>query len=173
MTTSPDTVTAERLETPRLVLRPPVDGDRDAAIHLGTDPGVTAHLGVRPPKPGAYLVADRTTDGCLGLVTLDRRPASRPGHVVPEGEELEIGCIFARWAWGQGYAAEAAGALLRAAAEELPDQPVVLVTQTANERSLALAARLGFVPAQTFVEFDAEQTLATADLAAFRPRPQG
>ena len=187
MTISPDTVTAERLETSRLVLRPPVDADRDAAIHLGTDPEVTTHLGGpadrreveadldarplggRPPKPGAYLVADRTTDGCLGLVTLDRRLASRPGHLVREGEELEIGYTFARWAWGHGYAEEAARALLRAAAE-LPDQPVVLVTQTTNQRSLALAARLGFAAVQTFMECDAGQTLATARLARFTSR---
>lgn len=185
MMSPPGTVTVERLETPRLVLRPPVDADRDAAIHLGTDSEVTAHLGGpadrreveagldarplggRPPKPGTYVVAHRTTDKCLGLVTLDRRPASCRGHVVPAGEELEIGFTFARWAWGHGYAEEAARALLRAAAAELSDQPVVLVTQTANLRSLALAARLGFAVVQTFIEFDAEQTLATARLATF------
>jgi hypothetical protein len=36
--------------------------------------------------------------------------------------------------------ANVTAAALRAAADELPDQPVILLTQTANERSLKLAA---------------------------------
>nr|WP_083897890.1 GNAT family N-acetyltransferase [Nocardia vinacea] len=46
--------------------------------------------------------------------------------------------------WGAGPATEAATAVLRAAADELPDQPVLIVPQTANRRSLRLAVRLGF-----------------------------
>jgi RimJ/RimL family protein N-acetyltransferase len=42
------------------------------------------------------------------------------------------------------------------------------VTQTANERSLRLAARLGFRPAATFEEYGAEQVLCTAPLSLFR-----
>ncbi|MEV4395587.1 hypothetical protein [Nonomuraea sp. NPDC049607] len=45
---------------------------------------------------------------------------------------------------GSGFAFEAATAVLRAAAGELPDQPVVLVTRTANARSLHLAALSAF-----------------------------
>jgi RimJ/RimL family protein N-acetyltransferase len=63
---------------------------------------------------------------------------------------------------------EAATAVLRAAAEELPDQPVIILTQTANERSLRLAVRLGFRPVSTFEWFDAEQTLGLAGLHSFR-----
>jgi hypothetical protein len=59
---------------------------------------------------------------------------------------------------------------LRTAASELPDQPVLIVTQTANTRSLALAARLGFRCVSTFEAYDAEQTLAVADLNAFLAR---
>ena len=42
------------------------------------------------------------------------------------------------------WAFEAAMAALRAAAGELPDQPVLVVTQTANHRARKLASRLGF-----------------------------
>jgi len=73
-----------------------------------------------------------------------------------------------RDAWGLGLAFEAATAVLRAAAAELPDQPVILITQTANQRSLRLAARLGFQPVSTFEAFDAEQTLCRADLHSFK-----
>ena len=68
----------------------------------------------------------------------------------------------------RGFAFEAATVALRAAADELPDQPVVLVTQTANKRALKLAARLGFRPISTFEEFGAEQTLCTAPLSMFK-----
>lgn len=39
----------------------------------------------------------------------------------------------------------------------LPGEPVVLCTQLANTRSIALARRLGFVEVERFTEFDAEQ----------------
>ncbi|RJO74199.1 acetyltransferase [Nocardia panacis] len=58
----------------------------------------------------------------------------------------------------------------RAAAAELPDQPVLLVTQTVNERSLRLAARLGFETVDTFEEFGAQQILATVGLHTFLER---
>jgi RimJ/RimL family protein N-acetyltransferase len=45
---------------------------------------------------------------------------------------------------------------------------VILVTQTANTRSLRLAVRLGFQPVSTFEEYDAEQTLALASLHSFK-----
>ncbi|GAJ83658.1 hypothetical protein NBRGN_065_00540 [Nocardia brasiliensis NBRC 14402] len=66
-----------------------------------------------------------------------------------------------------GYAFDAATCALHAAAAELPNQPVLIVTQTANERSLKLATRLGFRPVSTFEAFGAQQTLATAALHAF------
>lgn len=58
--------------------------------------------------------------------------------------------------------------MLRAAADELPDQPVLIATQTANKRSLRLAARLGFQPVSTFEWFDAGQTLCRAALHSFK-----
>ncbi|MEU6426505.1 GNAT family N-acetyltransferase [Microbispora sp. NPDC046973] len=99
---------------------------------------------------------------------LARRPVGRPGHVIEDGGELELGYVLRRSAWGAGFAYEAATAALRAAADELPDQPVLVVTQTANQRSLKLAARLGFRTVSTFEEFDAEQTLCAAPLSGFR-----
>jgi RimJ/RimL family protein N-acetyltransferase len=99
---------------------------------------------------------------------LARRSTDGPGHVTEDGEELELGYVLRRSAWGAGFAFEAATVALRAAADELPDQPVVLVTQTANKRALKLAARLGFHPISTFEEFGAEQTLCTAPLSMFK-----
>ncbi len=40
-----------------------------------------------------------------------------------------------------------------------PGEPVVLCTQTANDRSMRLAAKLGFAEVQRFEEWGAEQWL--------------
>lgn len=39
----------------------------------------------------------------------------------------------------------------------LPGEPVVLTTQTANHRSMRLAAKLGFTEVARFEEYGAEQ----------------
>lgn len=118
----------------------------------------------RPTVTAAVIESDRF----LGILGLARRTADRPGHVTSEGGELELSYVLRRDAWGTGSAFEAAVAALRTAADELPDQPVVIVTQTANQQARELAARLGFQEVAVFEEFDAQQTLAVAPLAAFR-----
>jgi RimJ/RimL family protein N-acetyltransferase len=119
---------------------------------------------------GCYIVAEKESDEMLGTMLLNRRDPDLPGHVIEAGNELELTYVFRPDAWGKGYATEAARALLRCAATELPDQPVVVITQTANRASLRLAGRLGFTPVGTFEQHNAEQMLATARLSAFLAR---
>jgi RimJ/RimL family protein N-acetyltransferase len=135
-------------------------GHTSAAQDPAAPSSSTSMRSARPvrPKPGSYLIADNITNRLIGTRMLDRRPADRPGHLA----------VLRRGAWGIGLAFEAATAALRAAADELPDQPVVVVTQTANRRSLKLAARFGFHNVDTFEEFGAQQTLATARLHSFK-----
>lgn len=47
------------------------------------------------------------------------------------------------------------------------DQPIIIVTQAANQAALRLADRLGFTRVGAFEQFNAEQVLATASLGAF------
>ncbi|MFI7133573.1 GNAT family N-acetyltransferase [Nonomuraea sp. NPDC050153] len=180
------TLSAAEVASERLLLRRALhEADREGFVELSTDPEVQAYIGGPQPRseveqrfdaaiakatsrPGNYVVADNTTNRFVGTLMLARRSADGLGQVTEDGEELELGYVLRRSAWGAGFAFEAATAVLRAAADELPDQPVVLVTQTANKRSLKLAARLGFRPVSTFEEFGAEQTLCTAPLSMFR-----
>jgi hypothetical protein len=58
---------------------------------------------------------------------------------------------------GHGYADEACTAALGWFAGTLPGEPVTLRTQTANDRSMRLAAKLGFTEAERFEDYGAEQ----------------
>lgn len=185
MTTLP-TLSAAVIESDRVVLRKARDADREGIIEVMTDPEVRAYLGGPRPREdverfldaagtasasaeaGSYVIADVQTDRFVGTLRLDRRAAGRPGHVTGEGGELELSYVLRRGAWGAGLAFEAAAAALRAAAGELPDQPVLIVTQFANGRSRKLAGRLSFHEVSQFEEFDARQVLAVAPLGSFR-----
>ncbi|MEU1184249.1 GNAT family N-acetyltransferase [Streptomyces sp. NPDC005820] len=157
------------MRTERLVLRESESRDRAAFIELFASPEVGTYIG--GPRPRAEL--DRSVPGLpgrrpglfvidldgamIGMVTLDRRDAERPGHVRPEAGEAELGYLFLPQAWGCGYAAEACAAALDWFADVLPGEPVVLCTQTANDRAMRLAAKLGFTEVERFEEYGAEQ----------------
>ena len=150
------TLTALYLDAGDVVLRKARDDDRGSIIEHVADPDVRAHLGGPQPRAavardldeagvaaatesaGSYVIADRETDAFIGTVSLTRRGVHHPGHLGPSGEELELAYTLNRSFWGRGLAFQAASAVLRAAAVELPDEPVIVVTQSANVRSLRL-----------------------------------
>lgn len=183
--TTPATLSATVIESERVVLRKARDTDREGIVEVLSDPEVREYLGgprhrevveqyldhAGTPSTtetvGSFVIAERQTDRFVGFLGLSRRGSDRPGHVAGEGEELELSYVLRRDAWGAGFAFEAAAAALRAAAGELPDQPVLVVTQTANQRSRRLASRLGFQETGVFEEYDAQQTLAVASLGLF------
>lgn len=157
------------IRTGRLVLRESEARDRGAFIELFASPEVHTYLGGPRPRdvleraapevpghrPGVFVV--ELAGSMIGMVTLDRRDGERPGHVRPEAGEAELGYLFVPEAWGHGYAAEACAAALGWFAGALPGEPVVLCTQTANDRAVRLAAKLGFTEVERFEEFGAEQ----------------
>jgi RimJ/RimL family protein N-acetyltransferase len=75
----------------------------------------------------------------------------------PAAGEVELGYMFLPEAWGRGYAAEACAAALDWFAGALPGEPMVLTTQTANDRSMRLATTLGFTEVDRFEAHGAEQ----------------
>ncbi len=95
-------------------------------------------------------------DGTMvGTVQLERRDVDY--EVRPAAGHVDLGYLLLPEAWGRGYATEACRAVLGWFAGALPGEAVVLTTQTANARSMRLAARLGFVEVERFEAYDTEQ----------------
>ncbi|MGH3350299.1 MAG: GNAT family N-acetyltransferase [Nocardioides sp.] len=106
-------------------------------------------------RPGIFAVEH--AGHLIGRITVQRRDAAWAHHVRDEGDEVELGYEFLPTSWGRGLATEATQAALGWISATLPGEPVVLTTQVANERSLRLARRLGFVEVERFVGYGAEQ----------------
>src|SRR5262249_49587003 len=99
-------------------------------------------------RPGLFVVE---LDGAMiGTIELNRRDGERRSRFRPDAGEAELGYLFLPEAWGYGYATEACQAVLGWFADALPGEPVVLCTQTANDRSMRLAAKLGFTEVQRY-----------------------
>ncbi|MFC4887994.1 GNAT family N-acetyltransferase [Streptomyces beijiangensis] len=153
------------IRTERLVLRAPEARDRAAVIELLASPEVHTYLGgprlreelerempgAPGPRSGLFIV---DLDGAMiGQIMLTKDT----GHLRHAAGRAELGYLFLPESWGRGYAAEACAAALDWFAGALPGEPVVLATQTANARSMRLAAKLGFIEAERFEAYGAEQ----------------
>jgi RimJ/RimL family protein N-acetyltransferase len=150
------------------VLRESEARDRPAFIELLASPEVHTYLGgprlrdeleremsEAPERwPGSFVVElDGSMIGQILLrrATGNRRPAA--------AGKADLGYLFLPQAWGHGYATEACAAALGWFADAIPGEPVVLATQTANDRSMRLAAKLGFTEVERFEAWGAEQWL--------------
>lgn len=167
--------------TARLTLRQTRAEDRAGYLELLTSPEVRRYLGGSRPRaevdqllpaiPGRHagIFAVALDGEFIGSVLLERRGATRPGHLRDEGNELEVSFCFLPAYWGHGYACESVEGVLDWARRAFPGEPVLLCTQSANTRALDLARRLGFRPVATHHEHDAEQWLGVRFLAAATP----
>ena len=158
------------IRTERLVLRESEARDRAASLELFASPEVGAYVGGARPReeleravpevpgrrPGLFVVE---LDGAMiGTIELNQRDAEQRSPARPDvGETAELGYLFLPEAWGHGYAAEACAAALDWFADARPGESVVLATQTANDRSMRLAAKLGFTEVSRFEAWGAEQ----------------
>lgn len=151
--------------TARLVLRRWTNADLAPFAALNTDPAVMEHF----PAPlsredsddlarrndafladngwGLWAVEVRDGDRFAGFTGLS--PAGFTAHFTPA---VEIGWRLARWAWGHGYATEAAREALRIGFDEVALDEIVSFTSVTNVRSQAVMKRLGMThnPADDF-----------------------
>jgi RimJ/RimL family protein N-acetyltransferase len=150
--------------TDRLVLRAPVEADRDAIAAINADPKVGAWLGGMRDRAASddfvdrvlahfaqhgfgFWVVERRADGqVIGLTGIWHVPEENP-----HAGQIEIGWRFASDAWGQGYATEAARAALDYGFDLSIDEIIAFTAET-NLASQAVMRRLGMVhdPARDF-----------------------
>jgi RimJ/RimL family protein N-acetyltransferase len=174
----PVTWPPEPIRTERLVLRQPEARDRAVFIELLASPEVATYLGGPRPRDDLEREMPETPERASGLFAVELNGAVIGQVILRRAEGLsvpsavgkaELGYMFLPAAWGFGYAAEACAAALDWLGGELPGEPVVLFTQTANGRSMRLAAKLGFTEAGRFEAWGAEQWFGLRSAATPNP----
>lgn len=152
----------EAIATERLSLRPWEDSDVDFVYDLYSRWLVQRFIGAEPvvmssrseavervrrfqdlahPVHGIWAITRKEDGAPVGTLLLKPIPASGEEPLQPS-DDIEIGWHLHPDHWGNGYASEAAGAVLsRAFASGL--EKVVAVTNPANEASQNVCRRLG------------------------------
>ena len=141
-----------RIETERLILRPPQAGDFAGWTTFFADPEATRHLGGPRGEPLAWrhflmMVGAWNIQGASCFSLIDKRSGkwlgwSGPWHPVG-WPGREVGWSLVREAWGQGYATEAATAAVDWVFRETDWDEVVHLITPDNLASQAVARRLG------------------------------
>jgi RimJ/RimL family protein N-acetyltransferase len=140
--------------TPRLVLRAFRLSDLDAYAEMCADEEVMRFIGGGGAvgrdvawRHLALFVGSWSLVG-HGMWAIERRSdgalIGRAGFLDPEGwPGCELAWLLARQAWGQGYAFEASRAALEFGRRELGLHALISLIRPDNQRSIALAERLG------------------------------
>jgi RimJ/RimL family protein N-acetyltransferase len=116
---------------------------------------------------GGCAVRELRDDELLGVVGL-----GVPTLKHPSLPSVTVGWRFASTAWGHGYATEAAAALLGQAFDRMRLDRVGCVTNADNDRSVAVACRLGMAAfaRQTGPSDDGARTVTGLLMATDRER---
>jgi RimJ/RimL family protein N-acetyltransferase len=152
------------IETERLVLRAHRREDLDDLVHFHSDPEVVRYV----PWPVRDRAATaETLEAKLGQTVLrehgqwlvlaveHRETSTVIGEVLlkwASDRQGELGFAFGRGHHGQGYAAEAAGALLHLGFDDLGFHRISAVVVDGNHASTRLLERLGFRLEGRFVD---------------------
>lgn len=145
-------MTSPRLETSRLILRPPVEQDLDSWAGLDADARAVGFIGGLRTRDQAWM--DMATAagmwslrGCSLFSVIEKntgRWVGRVGPWLPEGAiGTEVGWAISPTAWGKGYATEAARAAIAWAFSDLGWTDVIHCIDAPNTASIAVAERLG------------------------------
>jgi len=146
----------DRLTTERLILRRWTDDDREPFAELNADPEVMRYFPNTLTKVESDAFVDRieqgfTTNG-FGLWAVELRDQfagyvglnlTGPTFTTSFAPCHEVGWRLAKWAWGHGYATEAATEALRIGFQEFSLPVIYSWTTLANRRSEAVMKRIG------------------------------
>jgi RimJ/RimL family protein N-acetyltransferase len=141
------------IETPRLTLRRWTYADRDAFRAMVSNPDTMRHLHDSVPLTPAqaddalFDTIERYNDGFGDWAIVRREDGLILGESgltrLPELDAIEIGYMLEPMHWGQGYATEAATAVMRYAFDQLKLDRLVALTRPENERSIRVLEKLG------------------------------
>ncbi|MBB3452450.1 RimJ/RimL family protein N-acetyltransferase [Rhizobium sp. BK313] len=145
------------IETPRLVLRPCQESDRDLFYELSSDPVVLEFFPFRRRREDAdavfTIISGLMPEDGFDLLVLALKQSDEPigfsGLSKPKLEPflpqnaVEIGWRLSARYWRQGYASEAGAALLRHGFETLELDEIISLTVHNNHRALAVMQRIG------------------------------
>jgi RimJ/RimL family protein N-acetyltransferase len=142
------------LHTPRLLLRPVHEVDREAIAAMNGDERVMAHFPAAMTRAESDAMVDRlqafAAQHGFGAWTVEAEGAfaglvflAVPRFEAPFQPAVEIGWRFAAATWGRGYAPEAARAVLDHAFGALELREIVSFTVPANLPSQRVMQKLG------------------------------
>ena len=144
------------LHTDRLLLRRPRLGDAAFLLRLLNEPAFLEQIGdrgVRTLEQARVYLAERMMASFerfgFGMMVVEHRAQAEPAGLCglvkrEELEDVDLGFAFLPEFWSQGYASEAARAVLNYSFEELNLTRLVAIVAPGNEPSIALLGRLGF-----------------------------
>jgi [ribosomal protein S5]-alanine N-acetyltransferase len=149
------------IETSRLALRRWTYADRDAFRSMVSDPGAMRHLHDGEPLTNAQAddalrdTIERYREG-FGDWAIVRR---EDGLILGESGltrraelgAVEIGYMLDPPHWGQGYAIEAATAVMRYAFDQLKLERLIALVRPKNERSIRVLEKLGMQRERRFM----------------------
>jgi RimJ/RimL family protein N-acetyltransferase len=142
----------DMIETPRLILRPPVLQDLDDWIRFAGDEKTMLHLGGVTPPSMAWrslmtMIGSWSAHGFGMFSVIEKSSQQWIGRIGPwqplEWPGTEIGWGLHADFWRHGYASEAAAATIDWAFERLSWQEVIHTIASDNKASIALAEKLG------------------------------
>ena len=140
------------LETPRLILRPPLEEDLDGLAEMMADEEAARFVGGRQERSGAWrqLASVAGSWALMGFgmfSVIEKASGGWVGRLGPWQPEdwpgAEVGWGLTRAAWGKGYATEGAEAAMDWAFDVLGWDDVIHCIAPANTLSVRVAERLG------------------------------
>ena len=182
-----------RLETERLVLRPLELDDVDVLADFYADPEVMRYIGPGEAidheqsrlsvermiagfeaegygQLGVVRKEDGAFMGRCGLLFWDTASWTPTRTAAAKGPvETEVGYLLGRDYWGHGYATEAATAVTGWTFEHLSLERLIALIQPGNERSIAVARKLGMKPEGEVEIFGKRATVYAARNRTFNP----
>lgn len=144
------------LETDRLVLREVVEADAPFVLELLNSAGFIDNIGdrgVRTIDEAAAYIRERMlasyAEHGFGMWVTEQKAGGAPvglaGLVKREGLDVpDVGYAFIAKAWGQGYAQEAAAAIVAHARAALGLTALAAITSPENYASMAVLRKVGF-----------------------------